>query len=497
MNKKICLLLLMFFQSIIFSQVGIGTTRPRGALDINKGETNTMGLVLPTNADAENIINPMGGSVAVGTIIYDSGLNCVRVYKPAGWSKCLSESEFTLDCASGTLTGTYSLGKPSSGRKVIRYTGGNGGSYKTIEISSTGVTGLTAKAPAGKFSNGSGSITLNISGTPKGKGEANFRVNLEKKSCTFSVAVSEINPTVASLNCNDTPTKGRYISYLPSTGNKLIHYTGGNGQPYGAIEIASTGVNGLTASAPAGKLSNGNGSITLNINGSPSSEGEARFLINLGGSSCSFSASVSAPSDKCTKETEWGVNISKDKNNPTKLIIGEETVEVYRITEGKKPDTPASRAGYGGKHATKGGVELLNPEAYFRLGPTAKHVTSMTLVFSKPVNNIGLKSNWYRCGKTAKTGDSSALTAYNKDGNPILMEMNNITGDYSYLSLVKSGRQLIAAGRPNMSCGNNGAISYIATGSEPYTRLTLTTTTNVDDILASFTTCNASVYPDK
>lgn len=40
------------------AQVGIGTQAPRGALDINQPVTNTMGLVLPTNDDAGNIVNP-------------------------------------------------------------------------------------------------------------------------------------------------------------------------------------------------------------------------------------------------------------------------------------------------------------------------------------------------------------------------------------------------------------------------------------------------------
>jgi hypothetical protein len=49
--RKNYLLPLIFFVNILFSQVGIGTANPRGALDINKETTNNMGLVLPTNAD--------------------------------------------------------------------------------------------------------------------------------------------------------------------------------------------------------------------------------------------------------------------------------------------------------------------------------------------------------------------------------------------------------------------------------------------------------------
>ncbi|MDL1914123.1 MAG: hypothetical protein FDW93_06350 [Bergeyella sp.] len=408
MNKKICLLILIFFMGIMFSQVGIDTANPRGALDINKGENHTMGLVLPTNPDPEkNIVNPTGDDVAPGTVVYDSRLNCVRVYRHNSsehgdtWSECLSEKSTLAE--------------------------------------------------------------------------------------------------VGDLDCGITTKGNHYATYLPSTGSKSIRYMRGNEQPYEAIEITSTGIMGLTAKAPAGKLNKGDGSIVLNISGLPYGEGEkANFLLNFGGKSCKFSLPVSVPSSKCTEESEWGVNISKDKNNPTRLVIGGETVEVYRITEGSNPDKTAADNGYRTEHQrTVGGITLLNPKAYFRLGPAANDIASITLVFSKPVNNIGLKSNWYGCGSTLENGDSSVLTAYNKNGEPVSMKMNNIRGTVSFLNLVKSGERLTVIALPVLSCVNRGGISYIASGSEPYTRLTLTTISNADDILAAFTTCNAHVHQDK
>lgn len=54
MRKKILSLTIVLFSQLFFSQVGIGTPTPRGALDINKPTTNNMGLVLPANADVSN-----------------------------------------------------------------------------------------------------------------------------------------------------------------------------------------------------------------------------------------------------------------------------------------------------------------------------------------------------------------------------------------------------------------------------------------------------------
>lgn len=301
MKTKILFLLLIVLFGTTYAQIGIGTPNPRGALDINRPTTNEHGLVLPTNSSTSNIANPLGGNVAIGTIIYDSTADCVKVYKSTGWSNCLCDScdgtvtpLSTLDCTNGTLTGTYNQGTASSGTKVINYTGGSGQAYGAINVSSTGVTGLTAIAPAGTFANGNGSITLNINGTPNTSGTASFTINLGGKSCTFTITVGNNGPVVATLNCTSGTSTGTYTQGTVSNGTKVINYTGGNGRPYGAISIASAGVTGLTATAPAGTLANGNGSITLNINGTPSSSGTATFTLNLGGQTCTFSVTVQA-----------------------------------------------------------------------------------------------------------------------------------------------------------------------------------------------------------
>ena len=91
--KKSFILSFLHIGLLTYAQVGIGTTTPRGALDINKPTTNDNGLVLPTNSDVSNIINPQnGGSPVPGTIMYDSTLDCVRLYRENNsWSNCVGE----------------------------------------------------------------------------------------------------------------------------------------------------------------------------------------------------------------------------------------------------------------------------------------------------------------------------------------------------------------------------------------------------------------------
>ncbi|WP_430400198.1 hypothetical protein [Flavobacterium sp.] len=73
MKRK--LLLITFISSIgLFAQVGVGTTTPRGALDIN---SSTTGMIPPrvaltaTNVAAP-VVNPQGGALVAGTLVWNT-----------------------------------------------------------------------------------------------------------------------------------------------------------------------------------------------------------------------------------------------------------------------------------------------------------------------------------------------------------------------------------------------------------------------------------------
>lgn len=89
--KKSFILSLLCMGLFSYAQMGIGTSTPRGALDINQPTTNDAGLVLPTNSNVANIINPQtNGAPVSGTIMYDSTQDCVRLYTNA-WSNCIGQ----------------------------------------------------------------------------------------------------------------------------------------------------------------------------------------------------------------------------------------------------------------------------------------------------------------------------------------------------------------------------------------------------------------------
>jgi trimeric autotransporter adhesin len=74
MKMKLLLVLMVFISAISFAQVGIGTTTPNGALDVS---STTQGFLLPRVAlTASNVaapvVNPAGGALANGTLVYNT-----------------------------------------------------------------------------------------------------------------------------------------------------------------------------------------------------------------------------------------------------------------------------------------------------------------------------------------------------------------------------------------------------------------------------------------
>jgi uncharacterized protein (TIGR02145 family) len=105
----------------------------------------------------------------------------------------------TLNCAGATNNGTLAAGLAASGvNSVISYTGGNGGVHIGQVVNSTGVTGLTATLAAGTFANGAGSLTYTITGTPSGAGTASFALNIGGQSCTLTITVAPVVPSICN-----------------------------------------------------------------------------------------------------------------------------------------------------------------------------------------------------------------------------------------------------------------------------------------------------------
>jgi len=209
--KKLYALLMLASSILIFGQTGMGTPTPRGALDINQPLTNTFGLVLPTNDDTAKMLNPQGGTIAEGTMMYDSTDKCIKFFDGTAWSDCLgvgsSNSYLTADCTKDGFVGTFERGTTLSGA-TFKITITNNGkraskllSFQTTDLVLSGVSGISvsrvspnsAIIPAGQ----SITVTYNLSGTPTVGGTLTGDWSNIDLGCTNTVTVNSGNIRIA------------------------------------------------------------------------------------------------------------------------------------------------------------------------------------------------------------------------------------------------------------------------------------------------------------
>lgn len=317
-RKKLLFLLCILLLSNVYSQggkVGIDTSspHPKTVLDI-VSKTNNTGVLFPrlTTSDIASIGPAAGDSVVDGLWVYNTDTKCYNYWAAAPQNQWLEicgrplnsvPGTASLNCTGASSTGTLVNQQPANGVSVtVPYTAGNGGTYPAQNINSTGVTGLTASISAGNFNNGSGNLVFSVAGTPASSGTAVFTITMGGSSCSVNVNVN-INPGKATLNCGSATTTGTLVMNSSANGVSFtIPYTAGNGGPYTAQSITSTGVSGLTANIAAGNFNTGSGSITYTVSGTPATAGTASFIVNIGGSICTVNFPVIA-----------GFNLSKLK----------------------------------------------------------------------------------------------------------------------------------------------------------------------------------------
>jgi uncharacterized protein (TIGR02145 family) len=143
MKKLLLSAAFMAASFMTFAQVGIGTTTPKGMLDVTSA---TSGLVLPRVANVGIVVNPNGGALADGTMVYDISNNCVRAYENGAWSDCLNGAAAAppnipgnATCATATISATPCTAAELSsgingGSLGNKYDNGSGGAYSVVEI---------------------------------------------------------------------------------------------------------------------------------------------------------------------------------------------------------------------------------------------------------------------------------------------------------------------------------------------------------------------------
>jgi hypothetical protein len=124
-----------------------------------------------------------------------------------------------LNCSTPSITGTITQGSPATNVIAsVTYTSDGDGSYEAQTIQSTGVLGLTATIPAGNFSDGSGTLSYTISGTPQSSGVASFAISVGGQSCTLTIQINTGSPATCGAPNVHNPAK-TYGSMTDQQGN--------------------------------------------------------------------------------------------------------------------------------------------------------------------------------------------------------------------------------------------------------------------------------------
>lgn len=215
--KNILCAFLSLIAVVCSAQVGIGTTTPHASAALELKSTNK-GFLPPrmTQAQRNTISSP-----ETGLVIYNTSTNCINIYVNNVWNELCgilpSASIGSLNCAEVTNNGSLKIGVAASGvSSIITYNCGNGKNYNGQTLSSSGVTGLTATLSSGTLTNGTGTLTYIITGTPSNAGMASFSINIGGQSCSISRNITS-EPTY----CNSSSPTPTTLSPVTSTTGKI------------------------------------------------------------------------------------------------------------------------------------------------------------------------------------------------------------------------------------------------------------------------------------
>jgi uncharacterized protein (TIGR02145 family) len=174
------------------AQVVMGGETPdiSAILDI---QSTDRGLLLPrmTSSARDAITAP-----SPGLLIFNTSTLCLEINNGDAnvpeWTKirCRSGLIAALKCDGVTYSDQLISGKPADDMVVtLPYTAGNGGFFDGFSAYSSGLTGLKATMESGNFANGDGSLTIKITGSAVGSGDAVFQLSVAGHSCNLVLPI--------------------------------------------------------------------------------------------------------------------------------------------------------------------------------------------------------------------------------------------------------------------------------------------------------------------
>ena len=382
---------------------------------------------------------PQTAGTSFATISINKGAAC-----PVGFTTTYGPSSGTVNCTNALINGTYTAGTVLNAANTITLPV-NIASPGTYSITTNTVNGYSFSASGTFVSTGLQNVILAGTATPTAAGTNSFTITYGASTCSKSVTVGSGAATVATITCGGSVVTGTLTQGIPASSVTVsVPYTGGNGGSYSAISINSTTVTGLTATAAAGNVANGNGNLVLTISGTPAGNGTASFALSLGGQSCSFTVPVASPTPPApTLSFCTGTGELNHAQRVGTYTIGGNSVTVTSTTTGSISTNSYTTCGLTTK---SGGTEMANN-------------STLTLNFSRPVSNIQIRVGDLDINET--------LTVTTSNGNPTITKFGGTCpGNFIVTGNTMTGN-IGGAGY------TNGASSNLNFGGIYFTTLTL------------------------
>jgi len=282
-----------------------------------------------------------------------------------------------------------------------------------------------------------------------------FVHNIDELTFEYSIQSEYNPPALESLNCDAITFNTTIPIVLNQNVTNLtfqLPYTTDAGGSFDALQFASSGVTGLTASIDAGTFNEFEGNLVFSITGTPLNYGTANFSIYIGGRLCIISVEV-IPFENCTTNSTI-LSIDFD-NNP------EETYwEIYSVNN---PSTPLFSGGLNGAYSALNSIVI----------PFCLTDGDYVLSFFD-VNNNGLNGgnyrlydlagNTYACGSSFSNQDISMFTtgvSNNTSQVELSIRFDNYPEETAW-TLVDSSMNVVASG--GFNAAGDAITGYAALG---------------------------------